>query len=805
MMMALKKGVKRNLLILLLFICSYLFVSYVLEGRENGDNKRKIILIEESIRSLANQGKCKVPVLPHDAPEMMKFIKNEPLLDCGTEEDWVVCSISLCAIKKRIIEAKGGFISCEFTDIIRKDDYQFEYGSTTRSTNRYLLQNSDFVEAKCKASDGSKWSGILIGIRKDVEILKRRKELKGVNVLMFGFDSLSRNAFIRTLPKSYEYLTKVLNADVLKGYNIIGDGTPQALIPLLTGFTELELPETRKRKFLSTHVNVYPMIWNQYRDAGYVTAFNEDKPDIGTFSYRLNGFDKQPTDHYMRTYYQAVQNKLKSYKKLCIGEKTRHQIMLDYTKDFLEKYNNTNPSFIFSFHAELSHDSINLISVADDDVEHWLKDMKSSGILNNTILIMMSDHGNRFAEIRNTLQGKLEERLPFFSFVFPEWFKRKYSSQYRNFQSNVDRLTTPFDIHETLQDILNVQLRGNIIRSNHNRAISLFNRIPEHRSCADAFIEPHWCSCLSWQPLNDSTSEEVLRAAKAVVDSINKFTSDYRDVCHELQLGEINWSGKLIPQKNLLRFKTNKDTDGFLADLSADTKVTNDMYQVKITTSPSNAIYESSILYDFIKNEFRTRNISSTSAVQQMIKPPIQVFGIEGRYATALFSAASKQKSLEAVEKDLVKFQSSMKQDPKLRDFIINPTIKRSLKADALNKVAAQVKFNPATGFLLEQLAENGRLMKLDAVINAFRLIMAANRGEIVCEVITAKPLDGAQRKELEAQLKKFIKPNEIIQLTAKVDPSIIGGMVVSIGDKYIDMSVASKVKKYTDLISVPV
>ena len=49
------------------------------------------------------------------------------------------------------------------------------------------------------------------------------------------------------------------------------------------------------------------------------------------------------------------------------------------------------------------------------------------------------------------------------------------------------------------------------------------------------------------------------------------------------------------------------------------------------------------------------------------------------------------------------------------------------------------------------------------------------------------------------------MKSNETIQLSAKVDPTIIGGMVVSIGDKYVDMSVASKVKKYTDLISLPV
>lgn len=114
------------------------------------------ILIEESIRSLANQGKCKVPILPHDAPEMMKFIKDEEAINCGKEEDWVTCYMSMCVIKKHIIELKGGLISCDFTDILRKGDYSIEYGETIRSTNRYVLQNSDIIRAKCKGADGSR-------------------------------------------------------------------------------------------------------------------------------------------------------------------------------------------------------------------------------------------------------------------------------------------------------------------------------------------------------------------------------------------------------------------------------------------------------------------------------------------------------------------------------------------------------------------------------------------------------------------------------------------------------------------------
>lgn len=136
------------------------------------------------------------------------------------------------------------------------------------------------------------------------------------------------------------------------------------------------------------------------------------------------------------------------------------------------------------------------------------------------------------------------------------------------------------------------------------------------------------------------------------------------------------------------------------------------------------------------------------------MKPPVQVFGIEGRYACALYSAASKQKSLDAVEKDLTSLQASMKKDEKLRDLLINPTLKRSLKAVALREAAQKVNYNPATGFFLEQLAENGRLNKIDQIINAFKLIMSAHRGEVICEVTTAKPLEASQRKELESQLK---------------------------------------------------
>ncbi|KAJ8933638.1 hypothetical protein NQ314_013901 [Rhamnusium bicolor] len=205
------------------------------------------------------------------------------------------------------------------------------------------------------------------------------------------------------------------------------------------------------------------------------------------------------------------------------------------------------------------------------------------------------------------------------------------------------------------------------------------------------------------------------------------------------------------------------------------------------------------------KLSMAVRSFSTSNAVNQLVKPPVQIFGIEGRYATALYSAASKQKTLEGVEKDLLKFQSSIKTDAKLRSFIENPTIKRSIKSSALKAVGEKISLKPESTNLLQLLAENGRLAKLEGVINAFKVLMSAHRGEVTCEVTTAKELDADQKQKLQGVLKSFVKSNESIYLTTKVDPSIIGGMIVSVGDRYVDMSVASKIKKYTDIISASV
>ncbi|KAJ3655287.1 hypothetical protein Zmor_014422 [Zophobas morio] len=601
----------KKLLLLVLFSIFLIIILFTVTRNSpinDVDRKFRLEKIDELIHSQASSLACKQPRLPVFSSEIMKFIHEEPPIVCSSAgKDWVKCEGSECKIEEHIKE-KFGRVTCTFTDIIRVNDFESTNGETTESDSYYKLEASDVVRVLCKSSN-SQWSSTLTGIRLDQSVWTRANwnnlppTATKFNVLMFGFDSISRNSFIRKLPKSYDYLTKILHGDVLQGYNIIGDGTPQALIPILTGKTELELPDTRKRFSNTKFVNSYPFIWNDYKDAGYVTAFFEDVPELGTFTYRLNGFNETPTDHYMRPYYLASLGERRKWPKLCAGEIPRHQVMLNQIKNFFTVYKQ-KPKFLFGFHGELSHDDYNLVGVADDDLYQFLQYLNHSGILEDTILIIMADHGHRFAEIRNTLQGKQEERLPFFSFTFPRNFKDHFKQAYENFRKNIDKLSTPFDVHATLKSIVNLNDIG--VADISNRAVSLFTKIPSERSCAHAYIEPHWCACLDWEKISVS-APVTQRIANVLISTLNNYTESHRHLCEVLSLSKVEWVMKMAPNENLVKFNKNADLDGFVADLSAKMTLKSDLYQIKVILVPGNSIFEASVSYFIEQDEFSVK------------------------------------------------------------------------------------------------------------------------------------------------------------------------------------------------------
>ena len=109
------------------------------------------------------------------------------------------------------------------------------------------------------------------------------KKSQPINIFFIGLDSVSRKDWLQGLPKSSDYLINTMNSHVLNGYNIVGDGTPAALIPILTGKNEEEMPNVMKGEPGSTTVDkAFPFIWKKLeKELQYSTLYNEDWPSSG--------------------------------------------------------------------------------------------------------------------------------------------------------------------------------------------------------------------------------------------------------------------------------------------------------------------------------------------------------------------------------------------------------------------------------------------------------------------------------------------------------------------------------------------
>ncbi len=164
---------------------------------------------------------------------------------------------------------------------------------------------------------------------------------------------------------------------------------------------------------------------------------------------------------------------------------------------------------------------------------------------------------------------------------------------------------------------------------------------------------------------------------------------------------------------------------------------------------------------------------------------------LQGRYASALFDLASEGGKVAAVESDLTALGAAIAESADLAALIRNPRVTRSAAATAMAAVGKLLKVSPLTQNFLGVLADNRRLAILPEVVRAFVTIAAAARGEVSAEVTSAHPLSAAQLKTLAAKLKE--REGKDVKLSSKVDPELLGGLVVRIGSTQIDSSIRTR------------
>jgi hypothetical protein len=411
------------------------------------------------------------------------------------------------------------------------------------------------------------------------------------NVLIFVIDSMSLPNFIRQLPKTYKFIVDELEAVVLRGMMKAGDNTFPNMVPMLTGRRPYPPPGFKKELpgNVSGYYDDWPFIWRDFSKAGYVTAFCEDLPFFSIFNYLAKGFQQQPTDYYMRPFWIEMDHSdlLRRSSNLCFGNVPKHFLILDWAKEFLHKFSNAdNKYFLFSFLTELSHDYLNQIQIVDGDVYKFLSGSLKNGYFENTIVIVMGDHGNRFDGIRNTVIGRIEERMPFFSISLPKKLDQKFPNLRTNLVLNSGKMTTWFDIYELLMDIAGRNFEDT--RSDKVwgiRGHSPFRDIPA-RTCEEAGIPQHYCTCQKERSL--SVEEvQVKEAANHLVQHINIILLPVHHICAELVLASVVRAEMIMPNEGVASPK------GFTLSI-----------RVAIQTSPSDALFEATMNKNAWQPEF---------------------------------------------------------------------------------------------------------------------------------------------------------------------------------------------------------
>ena len=169
------------------------------------------------------------------------------------------------------------------------------------------------------------------------------------------------------------------------------------------------------------------------------------------------------------------------------------------------------------------------------------------------------------------------------------------------------------------------------------------------------------------------------------------------------------------------------------------------------------------------------------------------ISGVPGRYAAALFELAAEAKAVPQVNLDLVSFQAMLAESADLQRMVRSPVFSADDQMKALEALCAKAGIRGLALNFIRLLAKNRRLAALGDAITAFTALVAESKGEVAAEVTSAEKLSDKHTKDIKAALKSSIGRDVV--LSAKVDASILGGLIVKVGSKMMDNSLKTKLQ----------
>ncbi|KAH8336509.1 hypothetical protein KR074_004694, partial [Drosophila pseudoananassae] len=380
-----------------------------------------------------------------------------------------------------------------------------------------------------------------------------RKSVDRLSVMILGIDSLSHMHYKRYFSNVIDFVDQLPHVE-LWGYNRVGRNSYPNLIPLLSGqdVDELESKTGCYGRAKKAHYDQCTLLWNEFKRAGFVTAFGEDTRIGGTFTYTKRGFRRQPTDYYFRSVMVEIHQHTRYWARgpediSCSGSRVYHHVFYDFIYQLMPHFKQRcldTGFFAFFWQTQGVHDYFPYALQTDIQYDAILRVLHRYRVLDHTLVLLLSDHGLRYGAFAKTLQGMREISLPTMVAVYPSWLESRFPLAVANLQANSRRLVTTFDLHETLRDVINLEnlsderIRNRTLALRDDRNVSLFLPIPEKRSCESAHIPDHYCQCkeLTEIPWNSSS---VRRVAEIAVDNINQLLRPYPQ-CHKLKLSKVD-------------------------------------------------------------------------------------------------------------------------------------------------------------------------------------------------------------------------------------------------------------------------
>ncbi|XP_047021676.1 uncharacterized protein LOC124631357 [Helicoverpa zea] len=541
---------------------------------------------------MVNTPGCHIPIAMVDYEKHVSNTTNNKNEMCGKravfirkyDKDKVIARIKSAVLKKYSkLKIHSVHTQCCYKFIIDTVYYVrpiLVYSNCTDFRDEEIITlKSDFINVMCYELDINGTSHVIYedvyAFTKKIEYSKPNEKNCRIkfNVLILGMDAMSLPRVVKTMPRTIAYL-KDDNWLGFRGYHKIGDNSLPNILALLTGKNMTSIIE---QCFASMDDCNYLLIWSAFKDAGYVTAYGEENLKLANTFTKEYKFLKNPTDHYMQPFYLTDERNPRN-RSLCTGKISSGQQLLDYARDFASTYRRDS-FFGFFWLNSFSYDEKSRPEDADKLIENFLNQLTYTGIMTNTFVIFLSDHGLRFGRSRLKAESYYDDRMPMNFMWVPLLFKGKHPYELRAMAINQYKLATPYDFYSTLQDIKKISLCSNSTDPAPEgcpNCHSLFEVIDSNRTCQDAAINEKWCSChkLFPLPIQDPIG----------IKSVNAVVSYMKSMAMTIETQKC-WSCALPSLKKVERINFYYD----------EGKV-NIYYVVALTISPGNGTYEATVL-----------------------------------------------------------------------------------------------------------------------------------------------------------------------------------------------------------------